>query len=250
MNSSSRQPVKAYSFKSTLFSKPAFVDSLSPVVCDRLLTLLDTLRDNNLPWCATKRTAVPSSTFTIFDFSFHGEFSRWGSEYSDLLDTFNHLLQIYKRFGLNVPYDSLQEKDHISSKYPYHVLPLIFEYDDPGSFCWHAHAARYSKFQLVCNLTKPGRDYKEAVFEVGFNKSKSWKFTSSNCGQGTIFSFPYPFAHRLQEVQPLDNPNLRQRHVHLLLPISPLVPFRDQFIPLTGWGDAPLVNTLPINDYR
>ena len=239
-----------YRNKSILFKKAAFVGDLSPDHCDEILLLLDDLRDNNSDFCLFKRTGAPNSTFNSFNFSRHGFFSKWGNKFEPLLNAFNKLLSIYIKLGLEIPYSSLEEKDNMPFDYPYHALPNIFEYSNPGNFDWHAHDGTYSKFQLVINLTKPGRDHKKTLFEVGITKQKSWKFTEENCNQGSIFSFPYSFPHRLDTLVPLESSSYLQRHVHLILPIAPLKPYREGFIPLPNWSPKPMPVTEEILDLR
>jgi len=198
-------------------------------LCAQLVSELDAVKKS--PFVTYKEIAHTQSQFRSYEFDFGG-----GEAALALYeDAFNYLLSRYVENGFDSPWASVGEC-HRSGEFTSGAFlnPLVFEYRIPSEFGWHAHSARYQKFQLVMNISSPGFDYASSTFEVAFNASASWKLRFHP--QGGVFSFPYPYAHRVTEIKPLSEPCVAQRYVHLLMPIHPRGGFKGAFIPLPGWS--------------
>ena len=211
-------------------------DSYEVKSCESLVGMLAVAKDSR--FVKYKRISHSQSLFNSYEFDFSGA----DKSISLFENAFNYLLKCYVKNGFVCPWDSVSEC-HGSGETGHgaYLNPLVFEYLIPSEFGWHAHSARYQKFQLVMNLTSPGRDYESAVFEVAFNASTSWKLTKHP--QGSVFSFPYPYAHRVTRIKPVSDPCVIQRYVHLLMPIHPRGGFSGAFIPLQQWPQELLPNT-------
>jgi len=139
---------------------------------------------------------------------------------------YRKLYDIYADLGEETYYKDFDYECGISENSVKTINPLVFWYKAALSrFGWHKHPAENQKFQLLCNLTKPGVDYSggETFVYMGEGtpdpeKMDDCEVFDSIFEQGDVFSFPY---HRWHKVNPvLKGTGGWESRVSLLMPLS------------------------------
>ena len=145
--------------QSKLFSRYVLVDkSFKNEKCDKLLKKIDIIKNNPDRHKEVKITKLDyqESNFNSFQFNFLDSHNF----FDDFIFAFHFLHSLYKKYGFNSPWKTIQDCHNSSVDNDYFLNPLIFEYIRPANFDWHLHKPKYQKLQLVMNLTRKNRDYK------------------------------------------------------------------------------------------
>ena len=214
--------------------------------CDCLLRELLLIKSSPEKFPSVKITRINHEN-TFFN-SYEFNFEKKEKQLINFQEAFDFLLSVYTKNGFKSPWETVEACHTIGKDSEFFLNPLVFEYSIPSNFDWHMHMPFFQKFQLVMNLTKSGRDYKSALFEVIKNKDKSWKLTENHL-QGQIFSFPYGNPHRVTDIEGIKNAVTPQRYVHLLMPIHPKGGFDGAFKALPKLNNNNYPKTLEIKNF-